>query len=50
MVRAAFRAQQDLVTFEDSGHTPHLHEPGRFATYLSDVVLPQTYPPVAVVS
>jgi len=33
-----------LVTFESSGHTPHLHEPGRFAAYLSDVVLRQTYP------
>lgn len=35
---------KQLVTFELSGHTPHLHEPGRFATYLADVVLPQTYP------
>ena len=34
---------KELVTFESSGHTPHLHEPGRFATYLADVVLPQTY-------
>ncbi|HSO05250.1 MAG TPA: alpha/beta hydrolase [Candidatus Limnocylindrales bacterium] len=33
-----------LVTFESSGHTPHLHEPGRFAAYLADVVLAQTYP------
>ena len=32
-----------LVTFGSSGHTPHLHEPGRFATYLADVVLAQTY-------
>ena len=35
---------KQLVTFESSGHTPHLHEPGRFATYLADVVLAQTYP------
>ena len=35
---------KELVTFESSGHTPHLHEPGRFANYLADVVLPQTYP------
>jgi pimeloyl-ACP methyl ester carboxylesterase len=34
---------KQIVTFESSGHTPHLHEPGRFATYLADVVLPQTY-------
>jgi pimeloyl-ACP methyl ester carboxylesterase len=38
---------KQLVTFERSGHTPHLHEPGRFATYLADVVLPQTYPSAA---
>ena len=38
---------KQLVTFENSGHTPHLHEPGRFATYLSEVVLPQTYPSTA---
>lgn len=31
---------KQLVTFGSSGHTPHLHEPGRFAAYLSDVVLP----------
>jgi pimeloyl-ACP methyl ester carboxylesterase len=35
---------KELVTFESSGHTPHLHEPGRFSTYLADVVLAQTYP------
>jgi proline iminopeptidase len=35
---------KQMVTFESSGHTPHLHEPGRFATYLADVVLAQTYP------
>ena len=35
---------KQLVTFENSGHTPHLHEPGRFATYLAEVVLPRTYP------
>jgi pimeloyl-ACP methyl ester carboxylesterase len=35
---------KQLVTFERSGHTPHLHEPGRFADYLAEVVLPQTYP------
>ena len=35
---------KQLVTFENSGHTPHLHEPGRFAAYLSDVVLPATAP------
>jgi len=35
---------KQLVTFEKSGHTPHLHEPGRFASYLASVVLPQTYP------
>lgn len=35
---------KELVTFESSGHTPHLHEPGRFATYLAEVVLAQTHP------
>jgi len=35
---------KQLVTFESSGHTPHLHEPGRFATYLADVVLAETSP------
>jgi pimeloyl-ACP methyl ester carboxylesterase len=35
---------KQLVTFEQSGHNPHLHEPGRFAAYLAQVVLPQTYP------
>ncbi|HYN56941.1 MAG TPA: alpha/beta hydrolase [Motilibacterales bacterium] len=35
---------KELVTFESSGHTPHLHEPGRFANYLAEVVLAQTYP------
>ena len=35
---------KQMVTFEHSGHTPHLHEPGRFAAYLAEVVLPQTYP------
>ena len=38
---------KQLVTFEHSGHTPHLHEPGRFATYLDEVVLSQTYPSTA---
>jgi pimeloyl-ACP methyl ester carboxylesterase len=41
---------KQLVTFESSGHTPHLHEPGRFATYLAEVVLPQTYPAANAVS
>ena len=36
--------QQGAGHLRDSGHTPHLHEPGRFANYLADVVLPQTYP------
>lgn len=35
---------KELVTFERSGHTPHLHEPARFASYLADVVLAQTHP------
>jgi pimeloyl-ACP methyl ester carboxylesterase len=34
---------KQLVTFEQSGHTPHLHEPGRFADYVADVVLAQTF-------
>jgi len=35
---------KQLVTFRNSGHTPHLHEPARFATYLAEVVLARTYP------
>lgn len=34
-----------LVRFGNSGHTPHLDEPARFADYLADVVLPQTSTP-----
>jgi len=30
---------KQLVVFEDSGHTPQLDEPGRFAEYLREVVL-----------
>ncbi len=30
-----------LVVFEDSGHTPQIDEPGRFATFMRDVVLDQ---------
>ena len=33
---------KELVEFNDSGHTPHLDEPGRFAKYMVDVVLTQT--------
>jgi pimeloyl-ACP methyl ester carboxylesterase len=33
---------KQLVEFESSGHTPHLDEPGRFATFMADVVLAQT--------
>jgi pimeloyl-ACP methyl ester carboxylesterase len=33
-----------LVTFEHSGHNPHLDEPGRFATFMQTVVLRQTRP------
>ena len=39
-----------LVTFPNSGHTPHLDEPGRFATYLADVVLPATLSPAGSVN
>ena len=35
---------KQLVTFDSSGHNPHLDEPGRFAAFMADVVLPQTYP------
>ncbi|MGV8966021.1 MAG: alpha/beta fold hydrolase [Cellulomonas sp.] len=35
---------KELVTFESSGHTPHLDEPGRFAAFMADVVLAQTDP------
>jgi proline iminopeptidase len=35
---------KQLVTFESSGHTPHLDEPGLFAAFLADVVLAQTGP------
>ena len=35
---------KQLVTFDNSGHNPHLDEPGRFADLMADVVLPQTYP------
>ncbi len=32
---------KQLVVFEDSGHTPQLDEPGRFAEFMRDVVLDQ---------
>ncbi|MGB7981144.1 MAG: alpha/beta fold hydrolase [Candidatus Nanopelagicales bacterium] len=41
---------KQLVTFENSGHTPHLDEPGRFSAYLAQVVLPQTQAPERGVS
>ena len=34
-----------LIEFDHSGHDPQLEEPGRFATFMTDVVLNQTYPP-----
>jgi len=33
-----------IIEFDHSGHTPHLDEPGRFATFMTDVVVNQTYP------
>lgn len=33
-----------LIELDHSGHDPQLEEPGRFATFMSDVVLSQTYP------
>ncbi|NMM17164.1 MAG: alpha/beta hydrolase [Cellulomonas sp.] len=35
---------KQLVTFESSGHNPHLDEPRRFAAFMADVVLAQTHP------
>jgi len=35
---------KQLVTFENSGHTPHLDEPTYFATYMTSTVLHQTTP------
>ena len=32
---------KEVVVFDRSGHTPQIDEPGRFADYLADVVLPQ---------
>jgi pimeloyl-ACP methyl ester carboxylesterase len=33
-----------FIELPHSGHDPQLDEPGAFATYLADVVLPQTRP------
>lgn len=38
---------KQLTRFESSGHNPPLDEPGRFAAFMADVVLAQTYPGVA---
>lgn len=35
---------KQLVRFDNSGHTPHLDEPARFAEVVADVVLAQTRP------
>lgn len=35
--------QAAWIEFDRSGHTPHLHEPGRFAAYLAQQVVPRTY-------
>ena len=36
---------KQLIEFDNSGHTPHLDEPGRFAIFMADVVLKQTSSP-----
>lgn len=35
--------EKDLVTFDHSGHTPHLDEPGRFAALMAELA-ERTYP------
>ena len=35
-----------LIEFDHSGHDPQLEEPGRFATFMTDVVLNQTHPAI----
>lgn len=41
--RTLVAPRKEWVVFDRSGHTPHLHEPTRFAQLLADVVLPSTY-------
>jgi proline iminopeptidase len=35
---------KQLIEFGSSGHDPHLDEPGRFASFMANVVLRQTHP------